>query len=187
MSAPESKPKETPDEFLSRWSRRKQQARKEEAEKPAAPPAPAAKGAAPELPPLDQLGIDSDYRGFLHPKVDEGLRRAALKKMFSDPHFNIMDGLDIYIDDYSITEPIPAAMLAELKQAQNILGWAKEDRENEARREAEALVKAQQESAPGQIAAAADNPQPAAAVPLEEQPESVKKPSRVADDGPQNT
>ncbi|MGE0559643.1 MAG: DUF3306 domain-containing protein [Burkholderiales bacterium] len=186
MSAPESKPKETPDEFLSRWSRRKQEARREEAEKPAAPPAPAAKDAAPELPPLDQLGIDSDYRGFLHPKVDEGLRRAALKKMFSDPHFNIMDGLDIYIDDYSITEPIPAAMLAELKQAQNILGWAKEDRENEARREAEALAKARGEPVSGRIAAAEDQ-QPAAAAPVEEQREAVKKPSRVADDGPQNT
>ena len=57
------------------------------------------------------------------------VRRAALKKLFSDPHFNVMDGLDVYIDDYSKTEPIPAAMLAGLRQAQNIFQWAKEDAE----------------------------------------------------------
>ena len=37
---------------------------------------------------------------FLRPKVDEQRQRAALKKLFSDPHFNVMDGLDPYIDDY---------------------------------------------------------------------------------------
>ena len=63
------------------------------------------------------------------PKVGEDVRRAALKKLFSDPHFNVMDGLDVYIDDYSKTEPIPAAMLAGLRQAQNIFQWAKEDAE----------------------------------------------------------
>ncbi len=119
------KPAETPEEFLSRWSRRKREAR-EEALKPPAPATPAAAEEPPPLPPVEQLGIDSDYRGFLHPKVDETLRRAALKKMFSDPHFNVMDGLDVYIDDYSVSDPLPAAMLAELKQAQKIIGWAQE-------------------------------------------------------------
>ena len=114
--------------FLSRWSRRKEEALR-------SPPEPAPKktvdpGApAPELPPLDTLTPESDFRAFFHPKVDEDVRRAALKKLFSDPHFNVMDGLDVYIDDYSKTEPIPAAMLASLRQAQNILGWAKEDEE----------------------------------------------------------
>jgi Protein of unknown function (DUF3306) len=119
--------------FLSRWSRRKDEARR-------APPEPAPqkgldpKETAPELPPLDSLTIDSDYRSFFHPKVDEDVRRAALKKLFSDPHFNVMDGLDVYIDDYSKTEPIPAAMMAGLRQAQKIFEWAKEDelaRQNE--------------------------------------------------------
>jgi hypothetical protein len=32
--------------------------------------------------------------------------------------------LDVYIDDYSKSEPIPAAMLAGLKQAQRIINWA---------------------------------------------------------------
>ena len=123
MTAPDQKPKETAEEFLSRWSKRKQELRAE-AQHPAPPAAPATR--APDLPPVEKLDMDSDYSGFFHPKVDEALRRSALKKLFSDPHFNIMDGLDTYIDDYSISEPIPAAMLAEMKQAQNILAWAKE-------------------------------------------------------------
>lgn len=134
MTAPEQKPKETAEEFLSRWSKRKQELRAEaQAPRPVQPPATATP--APELPPVEKLTMDSDYSGFFHPKVDEALRRNALKKLFSDPHFNIMDGLDTYIDDYSITEPIPAAMLAEMKSAQNILGWAKEtEKEAELRR-----------------------------------------------------
>lgn len=134
MTEPEQKPKETAEEFLSRWSKRKQELRAEaQAPRPAQPAAPSTP--APELPPVDKLTMDSDYSGFFHPKVDEVLRRNALKKLFSDPHFNIMDGLDTYIDDYSITEPIPAAMLAQMKSAQNILGWAKEtEKEAELRR-----------------------------------------------------
>jgi hypothetical protein len=112
--------------FLARWSRLKGEARtapdvtvvpehrRTEAEAP------------PKLPPLEELGLESDYRGFFHPKVDENLRRAALKRLFSDPHFNIMDGLDVYIDDYSKPSPLPAEMLAGLRQAQQILARAKE-------------------------------------------------------------
>ena len=128
MTAPDQKPKETAEEFLSRWSKRKQELREEaQAPRPAQPADPASP--APELPPVDKLTMDSDYSGFFHPKVDEALRRSALKKLFSDPHFNIMDGLDTYIDDYSISDPIPAAMLAEMKSAQDILAWAKETEE----------------------------------------------------------
>jgi hypothetical protein len=122
---------EEKERFLSRWSRRKREVQEKEATQP--PPAPVPQHAAPppELPSLDKLTLDSDYGGFFHPKVDENLRRAALKRLFSDPHFNVMDGLDVYIDDYSKNEPIPAAMLAGLRQAQNILQWAKEGQEEE--------------------------------------------------------
>jgi hypothetical protein len=44
-----------------------------------------------------------------------------MKKLFTDPHFNVMDGLDIYIDDYTKFEPIPAAMLAMLVHAKPLL------------------------------------------------------------------
>ena len=107
--------------FLSRWSRRKIEARA--AERTTAPPeepqVPAASTALPaatdgaaqaerpvELPDPETLhGLQSDYRDFLRPEVDETLRRAALKKLFADPHFNVMDGLDVYIDDYSKPDP----------------------------------------------------------------------------------
>jgi hypothetical protein len=126
--------------FFSRWSRLKEETRQAPPERipdqTADPKAP-----APELPPLEKLTFESDYSAFFHPKVDEDVRRAALKKLFSDPRFNVMDGLDVYIDDYSKTEPIPPAMLAGLRQAQNILQWAKEDederREDEERRKRE--------------------------------------------------
>lgn len=122
----EEKPKE---EFLSRWSRLKQQARETPASSAPATPDPKAAEAPPELPPVEELGMDSDYRGFFHPKVNEDLRRTALKKLFSDPHFNVMDGLDTYIEDYSKPDPLPAAMLAQLKQAQKIIEWANEKSE----------------------------------------------------------
>jgi hypothetical protein len=54
-------------------------------------------------------------------KVDEGIRRAALKKLFSDPRFNVMDGLDVYIDDYTREDPIPTGMLAQLQHARSTL------------------------------------------------------------------
>jgi len=126
MTAKDLKEETDREQFLARWSRLKQEAHDqppqekalEKAVDPTAPP--------PELPPADQLTFDSDYRAFFHPKVGEDTRRAALKKLFSDPRFNVMDGLDVYIDDYSKTEPIPPAMLAGLRQAQKILEWAKE-------------------------------------------------------------
>ena len=41
-----------------------------------------------------------------------------MKKLFaSDPHFNVMDGLDTYIDDYNKFEPIPKSMLRQLVSA----------------------------------------------------------------------
>ena len=113
------------EQFLARWSRLKQEAQDQPPQDTLPAKAVDPKAPQPELPPLDKLTPDSDYRAFFHPKVDENVRRAALKKLFSDPRFNIMDGLDVYVGDYSKTEPIPPAMLAGLRQAQKILEWAK--------------------------------------------------------------
>ncbi len=145
--------------FLSRWSRRKKEAR-EQSPEPARERAVDPESPAPELPPIDQLTPESDFRAFFHPKVDESVRRAALKKLFSDPHFNVMDGLDTYIDDYSKTEPIPAAMLAGLRQAQNILQWAKEDTEKRAREALERQRAAELEPPASPPAAAEPAPKP---------------------------
>lgn len=106
--------------FFERWSRRKSQAAEPLQDAPAAPPAEV------EKPPLTledaaRLTPDSNFAPFVARGVDENVRRAALKKLFADPHFNVMDGLDTYIEDYSKFEPIPAAMLAALNQAQALL------------------------------------------------------------------
>jgi len=53
----------------------------------------------------------------MKPDVDPTVQQAALKKMFTDPHFNVMDGLDIYIDDYSKPDPLPPGMLERMVQS----------------------------------------------------------------------
>jgi len=80
-----------------------------------------------ELPSLDELGPDSDFRGFMKPDVDDGVRRAALKQLFSDPHFNVADGLDVYAEDYTKLESMAPAMVAGLKHAQRLLFGGAED------------------------------------------------------------
>ena len=74
-----------------------------------------------ELPPIDELGPDSDFQGFMDPQVDDSLRRAALKKLFRDPHFNVTDGLDVYAEDYTKLESMTPAMIAGLKHARGLL------------------------------------------------------------------
>ena len=116
------------DHFLSRWSRRKHAVNRGEAvekapaEKPAeaVPAAPAANApveATPEpLPPVESLTPDSDFTPFMKPGVDPATRQAALKTLFRDPRFNVMDGLDVYIDDYSKPDPIPDEWMGRLNQ-----------------------------------------------------------------------
>ena len=159
----EDKQKSGEEEFLTRWSRLKQQAREQPA---ATPPAVDPEAPPPELPPLDELTIESDFSGFFHPKVDENLRRAALKKLFSDPHFNVMDGLDVYIDDYSKPNPLPATMLAGLRQAQQILEWAKTAKADSDKQAAASPAEANIASPPAEQAAL---PVPEAAQPAKDQ------------------
>lgn len=85
----------------------------------AATPTPAA--AEPPLPPVETLTIDSDFTPFMQPKVAEDVKRAALKKLFSDPQFNVMDGLDIYIGDYTQADPMPEGMLDKLGKVYGML------------------------------------------------------------------
>ena len=112
--------------FLSRWSRRKLEARDALAESapPAEPPAaaadaPAASAAGPAEVESPQA-MTPAYREYFDPRVKEDLRRAALKQLFNDPHFNVMDGLDTYIDDYSKPDPIPNEMLRRMNQAKEL-------------------------------------------------------------------
>jgi hypothetical protein len=109
--------------FLARWARLKREAATTTAaagQAPAAAPQPEAQ-TDELLPPLESLDFGSDFSGFLRAKVEESVKRAALKKLFHTPHFNEMDGLDVYIDDYNLSEPIPEAMLAGLAHARGML------------------------------------------------------------------
>ncbi len=132
------------DGFLSRWSRRKAGLDATPEMPPAASPVvvpvasqapvvaapPAARDgaahgpAAPEpvvVPPtmgdVALLTRESDYSRFVASGTDPAVRNAAMRKLFSDPHFNVMDGLDTYIDDYSRPDPIPMSMLRSMHQA----------------------------------------------------------------------
>ena len=121
--------------FASRWSRRKIEARKEKpaepkpSSEPAVSAAPAHAAAAPpgapaprELPPLESLeGLASEYTEFLKPGVDENLRRSALKKLFADPHFENFERFEAYCEDFTKGEPIPLAMLKTLEHAKDLL------------------------------------------------------------------
>jgi len=126
-----------PERFLSRWSRRKLEALRTSPDAtPSAAAAPAASSlpvaAEPaqstvvatsppaELPPVESLTFDSDFTAFLRPQVDESVRRAALRKLLRDPRFNVMDGLDVYIDDYTKASPLEASMIKDLVSARYI-------------------------------------------------------------------
>ena len=110
---------------LKRWSQRKHASARESASAApipesvpvagAAPPAEAPAAAPPApLPSVESLSFDDDFTAFMKPEVDPSLRRDALKKLFRDPRFNVMDGLDVYIDDYTKPDPIPPSVLARL-------------------------------------------------------------------------
>ncbi|BEI33277.1 DUF3306 domain-containing protein [Polynucleobacter sp. HIN5] len=130
--------------FLSRWSRKKAGLTEETTSAPST--APIAKvpeplleeanqaTSAPDLvqqppPPtiedVEKIDVKApDFSAFMRPDVDPLVQQAALKKMFSDPHFNVMDGLDIYIDDYTKSDPIPLDMLKRMQQSE-LLGLFK--------------------------------------------------------------
>jgi hypothetical protein len=75
------------------------------------------------LPTLDDvaaLDANADFSTFVARGVDQAVRRGALKKLFADPHFNVMDGLDVYIDDYTKPSPMSEAMLASLEHAKSV-------------------------------------------------------------------
>ena len=114
--------------FLARWSRRKEatpetreredlRVAEDRGDDPPADSSPVAQAAPADLPAPETLTPQSDFTRFMRPDVPPGLRNAAMKKLFADPHFNLMDGLDVYIDDYTRPDPIPPAMLRELAQA----------------------------------------------------------------------
>jgi hypothetical protein len=85
----------------------------------AADPGPGAAPAAapPTLEEARSLTPEADFSRFVARDVDPQVRNTALKALFRDPRFNVMDGLDIYIDDYSVPDPLPAGMLRRMAQS----------------------------------------------------------------------
>lgn len=84
------------------------------------PPPRAAESTNVPLPPIESLTIDSDFSPFMQSGVDEGVKREALRKLVRDPRFNVMDGLDVYIDDYSKPSPLEPALARALVQARYV-------------------------------------------------------------------
>jgi hypothetical protein len=72
----------------------------------------------PTMDDVQHLTPQSDYQGFMRQGVPGEVRNAAMKKLFTDPHFNVMDGLDIYIGDYNTPDPLPAGMLEKMVGAE---------------------------------------------------------------------
>jgi hypothetical protein len=108
--------------FLHRWSRLKQVEKKA--------PAPQEEKPAPSLPPVDKLTPASDFTGFMHPKVEDALRRVALKKLFNDPHFNAPDPFEPFSGDWTGGEAISEEMLKALNQARTHLFNDNDKKEN---------------------------------------------------------
>lgn len=154
--------------FLSRWSRLKQASREE------APPAPTAsaddaaaqslaeaRAAAepaghgedgapvdepPELPPLESLTEESDFSAFMQATVDPALRRMALRKMWSNPKYALVDPLDPFRADFAAFTPLGDIVTSDMKfHAERLL-------RKELEKAAEAAEAAAAESAAGEQA-----------------------------------
>lgn len=152
------------DGFLGRWSRRKQDQRAgvpldepvlaPSADTPVVPVVPVAPQgtqpvapSAPEAPPLtladaQALTLESDFAPFIARGVAPEVKNAALKTLFADPHFNVMDGLDIYIDDYTKPSPLPLSVLRQMVSAKALGLVSDEDDETVAKPKDPALPSA---------------------------------------------
>lgn len=112
---------------ITRWSRRKQavqeeqrqlereaEAQKVQQELEAQLPTDA------DMPDIDTLTEDSDFSGFLSPKVSESLRRVALRKLFHSPSFNMIDGLDDYDEDFTSFAKLGDILTADMKHQMEV-------------------------------------------------------------------
>ena len=109
--------------FLERWSRLKtgdrEAAKQDAAPPPAAPPVKTEE--APPLPKVEDLKPESDFRPFMNANVDPATRREALKKLFTDAHFNVPDPFEPFSADLTGEDPIPPELLKTLNQAKKLL------------------------------------------------------------------
>lgn len=145
--------------FASRWSRMKQEERVEKTlptvELEQEPEIDHSKQqeelnqlSDTDMPALETLSESSDYSGFLSAKVTEAVRKAALRKMFHLPAFNVVDGLDDYAEDYTHFEALGDIVTHDMKRMAKL----DEEREKEKRRKAEAEENLRKENAQDDVA-----------------------------------
>ena len=158
--------------FFSRWSRRKADERAgkplaqpqapakplqdQGSPEPAQPLSPFADQAAqaspaetpetvklPTLEDTQKLTPQSDFKPFMAQGVTPDVKNAAMKKLFADPHFNVMDRMDTYIDDYSLPDPLPESMLRKMASAKFLKLFDDDDDEkNKEKAAAPAVIEA---------------------------------------------
>ncbi len=131
--------------FLSRWSRRKLDAKAEPAPPPPeeakapepAPEPPPPELPPPELPPVESLGKDSDYSAFLKAGVPQELKQAALQKLWeADPSLMAPEVMDLHMGDY--TSPAGEVVKTAWRIGKGVLDAAELAAEAEEKAQAEA-------------------------------------------------
>ena len=159
---------------LGRWSRRKaqvqaaaEQAEREQAEAEAARAAAEQRAAREQisdadLPPVESLTEDSDYRPFLSPKVSAELRRAALRRLFRGAGFQLRDGLDDYDEDFTRFTPLGDIVTADMRHRMEMEAQRRSDQDKDSG-EPRPTATAQAEAAPAETGPAQTEPEQAAA------------------------
>ena len=143
---------------LSRWSRRKLEAKQAEAVKPVevaevdtaemveVPVEEAVVLTDADMPDLDSLDEHSDFTGFMSPGVSDKLRNLALRKLFSGSEFNIRDGLDEYDEDYTFFEKLGDIVTCDMKHHIEMDELRKREKEEEAEEAEKAAAAAEDEA-----------------------------------------
>jgi hypothetical protein len=67
------------------------------------------------LPPLESLTEESDFAPFMRPPYRSELRRQALRKMFRNPKYGVVDDLDPYRADFAAFTPLGDIVTSDMK------------------------------------------------------------------------
>jgi hypothetical protein len=149
--------------LLRRWSRRKARERRE-----TLPPAPAdaaatgvTESSAPEkepevavltdadMPPVESLDKDSDYRPFLSPGVSEALRTRALRRLFHSGLFDERCPLDSEYYDCHGYEPLGSVITHEMREEMERVAAALKEQARQLAREPDKPAAGPAASGPG--------------------------------------
>ena len=134
-------------EFLRRWSRRKQAARQgvadesveaeertdddgisDEGDAADAADSPAADPEALDLPDIDSLTAESDFKPFLKDGVPKELKNQALRKLWRvNPAFGQLDGLNDYDGDFTDSATVVKGLKTLYKVGRGFLAEPKDD------------------------------------------------------------